>query len=274
MIKKILLMICLFFILGCNKYYLADLFFDQIVLWKVNQYLNLKSHQELQFKAIVKDIKTQFVPNQIPKVQEHLKKLLNQIQFKQLSEATMSEIAEDFNQLIVSLENSYSEPAIKILLSLDLDQVQHFKSTLNKENKKIDEKINLSSQESFEDEVTKWTDRFEGWLGSLSKDQLSQLEKQIQITTYPNIERLKFRKNFQEKIFTLLNDKKQDEIQQFLSQYKKTHPDYLAYQNKLIPYQKSWQIFLKNFLNTLSLDQLAHLTNEFNKLHSFLDKMK
>ena len=266
---KIKLLIFLgLFLGGCSVISLGYSYLDQIILNRLNNYLDLTEPQEKKAKLVIKELVVWHKNHEIPAYLAYLSQLQSHLKENNVDQGLDYAFGQ-YRVLRDRLGNKMILNLAPFLFNASKSQQALFFQTLTEENDDILEDLAIPKDERIKNRQKDQLKTLIQWVGELTPAQ----EKGFTgfISSLPDLKalRLKYRRDSQKTIKAYLNDPNHREAD-FIDRVKSLR---LPTPEKAHEYNKKWALmttqyfnFFKHFLGTLTAKQRAHFIEEIEDL--------
>ncbi len=268
MVKKIGLALALLWLVGCTNQ-IAYNHLDWLVSWYVDDYVELNTEQEEQLQTSLNDLLIWHRQVELPLYHNQLSDLLVDVNAGGMSAPVWLNHIVQIREHISRVRNKATLRLTQLAAGLSEQQVNELFDNLQSKGEASKEEFNdLSDEEVYEQRFEKLYDTFDGYLGSVSEQQVAIIDDYIDKTSSNTLAYIKFNATLQSiargmfKQFNgqLLNDNVYDlfiRSEQFKSDELK--------QNSALKIELGAQL-LSDIYVTLSPKQLASLKDEITDL--------
>ncbi len=165
----------LFIVSGCGvKWWYGQL--DILLRYRIDQYFDITGPQK---DFITRQFKDHLVWHRYEGLPVHIRFLVA-TQKKVKDGLTRTEIGWFFTQYREQLRlliDRLTDDSVQFLSLLSTEQIDYFSEKLTKENKKYEERLQMSKDERLKNRVEKTIESLEDWLGSLSEEQEAEITR-------------------------------------------------------------------------------------------------
>ena len=241
----------LFFLSSCSFNSLLIRNLDYLIVEKVDDSLHLYGEQETQLK---KEVHILLVSEK-----DRVKKLKSVINKDKITEISVSKLYKTLLSNYKEIAYEANKLIAKKISILDQSQFKKFLLSMKEKNEEIEAQIKKRDVKDF-------IERYEYFVGDLTKNQKLTVQKHIPLLKKFSLERITNRKDLTLKL-TKMN---QAQLSKASHHIEKVLNDYV---DKLIvsPERELFYSQLQNFLASLSIDQINTLEKKRNSLNKLID---
>jgi hypothetical protein len=273
--KKISLALALLWLVGCSSQ-MAYNHLDWLVLWYVDDYVELNTEQEEKLNTSLESLLIWHRKVELPVYHNQLSNLLADVNSGDMQASLWRSHIVQIRGHMSRVRNKASRGLTQLAEDLSADQVTELFKNLHTKNTESEEEFNdLSGDEVQEQRLEKLYDTFDDFLGSVSKQQMAIIQRYINDTSSNTLAYIQFNKTLQGmakdlfKHFSgpLLNEKLYDlfiQSQQLKSVELKKNS---ALKTELAA------TLLSDIYGTLSNKQLVHFKAEITALQLTLSEL-
>lgn len=146
---------------------------DWLILWKVEQFVDLEGNQEDKAKAALDDFHVWHRKTQLPQYIEYLTDFKKRINSS--TAFTSNKVHDETDKLQILLDQSLNQlkPQIKTTIaSLNDEQCAELLKNIAKENEKYEKKyVNISERKQLKKRIDELEDNLKPWLGHFTDEQ-------------------------------------------------------------------------------------------------------
>jgi hypothetical protein len=267
-IRKAIVGASLIIFLGCSRLDLAVNWADDYIIRQADNYFDLSSKQQTEYKVKVQKDIDRIKTENFPKIAKFLGKISGAVDKGAISEKYIADSFDEGTKLFREALHQFDGTAIDFLSHASDEQMKHFVEEFNDKTKGIKEETETPKERMKRQRKTyeRWTKEF---IGSLSSEQKDILEKQIKNNPYPYELQVKNRETFRDKLLEVHNNPAS--IKGFVTRIEKQRTD--AYDDALDTFHEGLKSYLWDLYRSLSPDQKNSLAKKLNERASELDKI-
>lgn len=272
--KKFFLLFCLSLscLTACSRLDFAFNWADTYIASEVDDYFDISSQQS---KSLKKSLKSDFdkmrvavLPDWITNAQQMQKDVTNGTLDKKEITSIFSSVLKNIDYLT----SLFSETAVEFIASINPKQLEYFSKTFYE--KTAEDRQKLHKENSNEEYLKKYCKYFEMFLGSLTSEQKTLIEKHIQTSPFPSELKIKNKEwvfqQFMNQRLSTSNLK--NFVRDFLTQPEKYQlPEY---RQALQQYYKNLQSLLVEVSFTLTPKQKEELRENLQDKMAQLEKIR
>jgi hypothetical protein len=176
------------------------------VAYVVDDWVDLNSTQRTWLKARVEKLLEWHRANELPTYRRLLADAHDQVA-KPVAVEQLDSFYGQGKLAVERLTEKAMPDIVAFLQMLEPSQVAFLEKKLGEENEKLAKELKLSLVERRKKRVERYTDRFEGWFGRLSPEQLATLKVRVEEMPFSEELRLADRKRWQTDFVGLLKSK-------------------------------------------------------------------
>ncbi len=230
----------------------------------INDFISLSDNQQSALSLNVKELLGWHRRTQLPvyadtlrKIGKHFRQGLNETHIEQIS----TELENYWEIVIAKMAPDMAD----LLLTTTASQQQELRKNFIARNKEYEEEyININEQKRREKIVEDLSNNLKRWLGPLTDQQTKLISYEVTRYQPVHVDRLAYRKQWQEKLLTTLQDNNKTQARQVLislfSEPKKHRSE--TFNNKLATNKKLNKVMFLKINRMLTPVQLQHLSDE------------
>jgi hypothetical protein len=240
---------------------------DWLVVWKIDQYVELNREQRGFVKNRLKEHLARHRAEALPVYEQ----FLTEVKTRAADGLTRDEVDwvfERFQQLRADLIQRVLQDGVVLLTSMNEGQVQHLKKALRKENEKAERQVTEKMEKRLAKRASSALDLLEDWLGSMSREQEQRIRELTYMLPDNDHPRLAYLKAGQQDLLGLLQAKRdrkllQQRLQEWLMFPDRVAPDYGRSQEEMREGLKRMALDIDRMITPR---QRAHALNELQDL--------
>jgi len=243
---------------GCSRLDMAYRWADVYIASKVDDYFDISSEQKKELKKSLKKDLAEVKSDVLPTWIENLKKIEKEVNAESINQEQVAAYFSAFMKDIEEINSHFTNTAVNFIATTSPKQRDNFVKAFDKKNSDDLAKINSPSKlrEQYKDKYIDWMEMF---IGSMTSDQKSLLEKHLATAPFPAVLKIKNK----EYIFAqhLAGNRSQDDLQNFVKEFC-AHPksfDMPEYTAAVEAYKKNLQKFVVDVFGTLTPKQKSAL---------------
>lgn len=145
-------------------------YLDWMVLWKIDQYLDLNSHQKDLLAGRLADILVRHRRETLPQYREFLHSLHMRVQ-EGLRKADVAWVMQSYEKFRTDLNDQFVAGGQELLPTLKKTQIQYLEQAFQDENAELKSRLSEIPSHRLAERAEDFVDWFEEWIGPLSPDQ-------------------------------------------------------------------------------------------------------
>jgi hypothetical protein len=240
---------------------------DWLVVWKIDQYVDLNREQRGFVKNRLKQQLARHRAEALPVYEQ----FLTQVKTQAADGLTRDEVDwmfERYQQLRADLIQRVLQDGVVLLTSMNDGQVQHLKKVLRKENEKAERQVTEKMEKRLAKRASSALELLQDWLGSMSREQEQRIRELTYMLPDNDHPRLAYLKAGQQDLLGILQSKRDRQLLQQRLQ------DWLLSPGRVAPAYSRSQDEMREGLKRMALDldrmitprQRAHALNELQGL--------
>lgn len=248
---------------------------DWVVMYQIDDYLDLDKTQKAKIKPVVGDAVSWIKKEKVPAAIDTLEKLELAARRKSYDENVNKTFTAQVDSIRAELATRYEGQIIDLLMSLSEDQIKHLAKRSAKMNKEIEEVLEDKDVSQYDDFLKRQRKTLTEYYGELSDEQEKTFLATMRLTREQIERRLNERKRVQSFIQDTLRSKDRTKIGTMVRNFRdhgevwqdKSYREYRSFS------EKRWENFLLIFHKSLSDEQWKHLEKKLRETRKDLGQM-
>ena len=271
--KGLLILLSFFFLGGCNYYKWGYNHSERVISWKLDSYLDLNSSQEPLAQAQTDTFAHWHRTTQLYPMKRALQSAQKRLKKKQYKRGVQEGMAT-YKTLRDDLYQGFIQAITPILATLSIDQIEHLRGVLEKENLEMQQSLTPLKPERLAKRIDNFKEHMSSWLGELSPQQDQMIEKLF--VTLPELLplRLAYRQKEQARFFTFLRSQPElNALGERLTTLWIERPQNAPYTKALAKSSKLYEDFLINLLKSTDEKQRIYFLDKLTALEKDLHSL-
>jgi Family of unknown function (DUF6279) len=260
---------------GCSVVSLVYDYADWMMLWRIDHYFDTSPQQEKQLEQHVKELHRWHRTHELPLYAKFLRDIQQQIKTG-LSSETLDTLLLNYQELRAHLARQIAYHGASFLINLQPEQQIYFQSVLKQENQDLGEDFGDTPEERVTKRWESVMSILEFWVGEVSEEQVSNIQRFIQDFPDTTEAYLGYREFRQQQLLDILTGSRdvtivEDKVAEWISSNGQDVP--AEYYFGVQQWQEAVKTIILDIDKILSPTQRQHMVSKLQNLIEELERL-